>query len=124
MSVTGAANKITQEVTAWPNVTAASHRFGGTEYRLGRREIGHIHGDSFVDIPFPTAVRKELVETGQAEPHHVLPDSGWITFYIRTPDDVAHAVALLRRSFEIAQAQQMRRQPQRPQRPETTNVHE
>lgn len=124
MPVTGAANRVTQEVMTWPNVTAAPHRFGGTEYRLGRRELGHIHGDSFVDIPFPTPVRNELVAAGQAEPHHVLPDSGWITFYLHTPADVEHAIALLRRSFEIAQAQQARRQTQRNQHPEATNVHE
>ncbi len=29
----------------WPGVTAHPHRFGGMEYRLGKRELGHIHGD-------------------------------------------------------------------------------
>lgn len=127
MPITGAASRITQEVVTWPNVTASPHRFGGTEYRLGRREIGHIHGDSFVDIPFPTPVRDELVAAGQAEPHHVLPGSGWITFYLRTPDDVGQAIALLRRSFEIAQAQQARRHSQRAPdqaHPETADVHD
>ena len=39
---------------------------------LGKRELGHIHGDRLVDIPFPKPIRDELVNTGQAEPHHIL----------------------------------------------------
>jgi hypothetical protein len=109
MSVHGAAAAIKQAVLAWPGVTASPHRFGGTEFQLGSREIGHIHGDTLVDIPFPTSVRNELVSVGAAEPHHVLPDSGWISFYIRQPKQVAAAIILLRRSYELAMRQQQAR---------------
>ena len=54
MSVKEAAAQINATVMQWPGVTAHPHRFGGTEYRLGKRELGHIHGDHLVDIPFPT----------------------------------------------------------------------
>jgi hypothetical protein len=102
MSVRGARQTITQTLTSWPGVSAHPHRFGGTEYRLGeRREIGHIHGDQLVDIPFPTKVRAELVAAGRAEPHHVLPESGWISFYLREPGDVERAIELLRLSYSI-----------------------
>jgi hypothetical protein len=86
-------------------VTAHPHRFGGTEYRLGRREIGHIHGDYLVDIPFPKKVRDEIVAAGRAEPHHILPESGWISFYLREPADVERAISLFRQSFELAMKQ-------------------
>lgn len=109
MPVAGANAQITAEVLSWPQTSAAPHRFGGVEYRLGTREIGHIHGDNWVDIPFPTAVRHALIAAGQAEAHHLLRDSGWITFYLRQPADIAHAVALLRRSYDIAQSQLARR---------------
>ena len=111
MSIAGAQKQITETLTAWGNVTVAPHRFGGVEYQLGTREIGHIHGDTLVDIPFPTAVRDELVATGQALPHHILPDSGWISFYIRKPEDVKQAIILLERSYRLAQAQAARRRP-------------
>ena len=84
------------------------HRFGGTEFRVGRREVGHVHGDSLVDIPFPLHVRDELVESGAAEPHHILPKSGWVSIYLRNPGDVHRAVKLLSRSYEIALASQTR----------------
>ncbi len=101
MSVKGAGQQIKAAVSAWEGITFHSHRFGGVEYRLGSREIGHVHGDGLVDIPFPTRVRNELVATGQAVPHHVLPESGWISFYIRNPEDVAKAIALLRKSYDL-----------------------
>ncbi|HET9376633.1 MAG TPA: luciferase family protein [Chthoniobacterales bacterium] len=89
---------------SWLGVTAQPHRFGGTEYRFGKREIGHIHGDHLVDIPFPKNVRNEVVAAGIAEPHHILPNSGWISFYIKRADQVESAIALLRRSYDLATA--------------------
>lgn len=102
MSVQGAGQSIKATVAAWEGVTAHPHRFGGTEYRLGSREIGHVHGDGLVDIPFPTRVRDELVSAGQAVPHHVLPKSGWVSVYIREPGDIERAIALLRLSYDLA----------------------
>jgi hypothetical protein len=105
MAVRGAAQKIQAEVSSWPHVEAHPHRFGGTEYRIGRRELGHLHGDHLVDIPFPKKVRDEVVAAGLAEPHHVLPDSGWVSLYLREAADVDRAVELFRRSFELAMKQ-------------------
>jgi hypothetical protein len=102
MAVPGAANQIHAAVTEWPGVESHPHRFGGTEYRLGRREIGHIHGDSLVDIPFPKRVRDEVVAEGRAAPHHVLPESGWVSCYLAAPADVSRAIDLLRLSFDLA----------------------
>lgn len=61
-----------------------------------------MHGDSLVDIPFPRTVRNELVAGGRAEPHHILPDSGWVSVYLKQAPDVNRAIDLLRLSFEIA----------------------
>jgi hypothetical protein len=105
MSVNGARNAIENAVLSWAQVEAHAHRFGGQEYRIGKREIGHIHGDALVDIPFPTAVRDEVIASGRAQPHHILPDSGWISFYLRQPADIAEAIALLRMSYDIAAKQ-------------------
>ena len=108
MSVPGASKSIQEALTQWLGVTAHPHRFGGTEYRLGEREIGHIHGDFLVDIPFPTKVRNALVVAGRAEPHHILPESGWISFYLREPGDVEKAITLFHDSYEIALKQKSR----------------
>lgn len=105
MSVRGAQESITKAVTAWAGVTVQPHRFGGVEYVIGKREIGHIHGDHLVDIPFPKKVRDEIVASGRAQPHHILPETGWVSFYLRQEDDVERAITLLHESYQIAQKQ-------------------
>ena len=105
MSVLNAQASITQMLISWEGVSTAPHRFGGVEYRLGTRELGHIHGDHLIDIPFPKKVRDEIVSSGLAEPHHILPETGWVSFYLRENEDVQKGIALLRRSYEIATRQ-------------------
>jgi Family of unknown function (DUF5519) len=102
MSVRGAQETITKAVTEWEGVTVQPHRFGGVEYVIGKREIGHIHGDHLVDVPFPTKVRDEIVAAGRAQVHHILPESGWVSFYLRQPEDVKLAIDLLAQSYQIA----------------------
>src|SRR5512134_134503 len=102
MPVRGALKQITDTLLAWEGIESHPHRFGGVEYVIGRREIGHIHGDSLVDIPFPKKVRDEIVAAGRAQPHHILPETGWVSFYIRQEHDVENAITLLRESYEIA----------------------
>ena len=102
MAVSGAKERIDATLQGWSGITSQPHRFGGTEYRLDRREIVNIHGDSLVDIPFPKNVRNELVAAGRAEPHHILPESGWVSIYLKQAPDVDRAIELLRLSFDIA----------------------
>jgi luciferase-like monooxygenase len=102
MAVRDAKKRICEVVGSWNGVTMAPHRFGGTQFRLGNREIGHIHGDSLVDIPFPKAMRDQFVKDGDAEPHHIFPQSGWVSLFLRTESDVERAIRLLRASFELA----------------------
>jgi hypothetical protein len=108
MAVSDAQKTITQTLTSWEGVSTAAHRFGGVEYRLGTRELGHIHGDQLVDIPFPKKVRDEIVKAGLAEPHHILPQTGWVSFYLREESDVQKVIGLLHRSYEIALKQKQR----------------
>ena len=96
----GAADRIREEVSGWPNVTASPHRFGGVEFKAGNREIGHLHGGHLVDLPFPKAIHDELVAAGRVHVHHVLPDSGWVSFPIKADADVEYAIELLRLNYE------------------------
>jgi predicted DNA-binding protein (MmcQ/YjbR family) len=102
MSVRGASKQIIDTLITWNGMETHPHRFGGTEFRMGRREIGHIHGDYLVDIPFPKKIRDEIVAAKKADPHHILPETGWISFYLREEGDIAKAIDLLKRSYEIA----------------------
>jgi Family of unknown function (DUF5519) len=52
---------IKKELLTWPYVTAEPHRFGGIEFRINKREMGHIHGDHLADLPYPMQIRNELL---------------------------------------------------------------
>src|ERR1700727_911889 len=103
MNPNSTGEQIASVVESWPGVEAASHRFGGIEFRLGRRELGHLHGDRIADLPFPRRVRDELIADGRARPHHVLPDSGWITVSISRPAQVERTIELFALAYERAE---------------------
>ena len=91
--------ELKEEVSAWPQISVRAHRFGGTEFRLGSAEVGHVHTGGIVDIPFPRPVRDLLLAEGLAEEHRWVPNSGWITFNVRRDEDLKHALWLLRLSY-------------------------
>lgn len=91
---------IEREVLSWSGVTVEPHRFGGIEFRVDEREIGHLHGDYLADLPFSVRVRKELVAEGRAEPHHIYPKSGWVSYYIHSTAEVPAVVELFRKNYD------------------------
>src|SRR6185503_16836352 len=105
VGVPGAAEAIRAAVASWPDTRDTPHRFGGVEFLIGAREIGHLHGDRLLDVPFPRAIHDALIAEGRAERHHVMPDSGWISFWLREDRDIAEAIAILKRSYDVIQSQ-------------------
>jgi luciferase-like monooxygenase len=102
LSDPGAAKEaMIREIASWPGVSVRDHRFGGVEFKVGRRELGHLHG-TIADLPFPRQVRDELIAAGRARPHHVLPDSGWITVPMRTAPEMANVTDLFRQNYNRA----------------------
>jgi hypothetical protein len=99
-NVDGALRAIEDAVSSWNGVTSHAHRFGGVEFRFGKVELGHVHGDRLADLPFPTKLRDELVGAGRARPHHVLPSSGWVSRLIHDATDVEEVIALFRLNYD------------------------
>jgi Family of unknown function (DUF5519) len=100
---------IEREVASWEGVTVHPHRFGGIEFRLGKRELGHIHpgrpgSAGWADLPFTSRIREMLVETGRAEPHK-FGVRGWVS---RDLDD--EAIELFKLSYERARVAQNARE--------------
>ena len=102
MSQTATASRqITEEVTSWPGVTAGPGRRGEFAFRVGRREIGHLHGDHAAHFSFPKQVWAELSGQGRIVPHPVFPDSvGPAARRIETGDDVRDVIALMRLNYD------------------------
>ena len=99
-----AGEQIRREVLSWPGVSDAPHRFGGVAFHLGRRELGHRHGDHLADFAFPARLRDELVRTGRAQPHHVMPHMPCVSYHINDAQDLPGALALFRLAYERAVA--------------------
>jgi hypothetical protein len=90
---------IEREVGSWEGVSVHPHRFGGVEFRIGKRELGHLH-ETWADLPFTPRIREMLVQTGRAEPHR-FGVRGWVS---RELDD--EVVELFRLSYERARVAQ------------------
>jgi hypothetical protein len=94
---------ITLEVASWPGVTAGSGSRGEFSFKVGRREIGHIHGDRVAHFGFPKAVWQELYDAGRIDYHSVFPGKkGWAARRIEDSDDVYDVIALLRLNYDRA----------------------
>ncbi|MGH2986402.1 MAG: luciferase family protein [Solirubrobacterales bacterium] len=100
-----ASQRITDEVTSWPGVEAGPGDRGEFAFKLGRREIGHLHGDHALHIGFPKAVWNELHEQGRIDYHPVFPGKpGYAARRIETEDDVRDVIVLLRLNYDRAVA--------------------
>ena len=101
--------EIEREVKSWPGVTTGDTGRGGLQFSYGRVELGHLHGSSFADLPFPKKVRNELIAQGRASVHPPLPDSGWVRRRMDGPDDAEAVIELFRMNYDRAKARHERR---------------
>src|SRR5712691_8368717 len=91
--------RLEETVASWPRISVHAHRFGGREFRFANAEVGHVHYRGIVDIPFPRSIRDALLTEGLAEEHRWVPNSGWITFQVRSEADLKQALWLMRLSY-------------------------
>jgi hypothetical protein len=96
-----ASEQITEEVTSWPGVEAGPGRRGEFAFKVGRKEIGHLHGDHAAHFGFPKDVWAQLMEQGRVTYHPVFPDRpGPAARRIETEADVRDVIALMRLNYD------------------------
>jgi Family of unknown function (DUF5519) len=96
-----ASQVITAEVTSWPGVEAGPGSRGEFAFTVGRRQIGHLHGDRAAHFSFPKRVWAELFEQGRIVHHPVFPGKeGPAARRIDDEDDVRDVIALLRLNYD------------------------
>jgi hypothetical protein len=101
--VRSAAERITAEVTSWPGVQAGPGRRGEFAFKLGPREIGHLHGNHAAHFSFPKQVWHELRAQGRVVPHPVFPDAkGPAAREIEDEADVRDVIELMRMNYQRA----------------------
>ncbi|MDQ6805936.1 MAG: DUF5519 family protein, partial [Actinomycetota bacterium] len=95
-----ASERITEEVTSWPGVEAGPGRRGEFSFKLGRREIGHLHGDHAAHFSFPKQMWTELFEQERIVHHPVFPGrQGPAARRINDEADVRDVIELLRMNY-------------------------
>jgi hypothetical protein len=96
-----ASEQITEEVTSWPGVTAGPGRRGEFAFKIGRREIGHLHGDRAAHFSFPKQIWAELMEEGRVTHHPVFPGKeGPAARQIEDEQDVRDVIELMRLNYD------------------------
>jgi hypothetical protein len=102
-AMTNASQAITDEVTSWPGVEAGPGRRGEFAFRVGRREIGHLHGDRTAHFSFPKQVWQDLYDQGRVVEHPVFPGRvGPAARPIHDDADVRDVIALMRLNYDRA----------------------
>ncbi len=98
-----ASERITREVTSWPGVQAGPGERGEFAFKVGRREIGHLHGDYVLHTGFPKNLWTRLHDEGRIDYHPVFPRTpGYAARSIETKDDVDDVIELLRLNYDRA----------------------
>jgi luciferase-like monooxygenase len=96
-----ASRQITEEVTSWPGVEAGPGARGEFSFRVGRRELGHLHGDRVAHFGFPKQVWAELFEQRRIDYHPVFPGRpGFGARRIDGQDDVRDVIELMRLNYD------------------------
>ena len=93
--------RITAEVASWPGVEAGHGKRGEYAFKVGRHEIGHLHGDRAAHFFFPRDVWRGLLDEGRIGPHPVFPDrQGPAARSISNDRDVTDVIALMRLNYD------------------------
>lgn len=93
--------RITDEVTSWPGVVAGPGRRGEFAFKIGPREIGHLHGDREAHFSFPKDVWEALIADGRIVEHPVFPGrKGPAARRIESEEDVRDVIELMRLGYD------------------------
>ena len=93
--------QITAEVTSWPGIEAGPGERGEFAFKVGRREIGHLHGDHVAHFGFPKDVWQELFDQRRIDYHPVFPGRpGFGARAIASEADVRDVIELLRLNYD------------------------
>jgi hypothetical protein len=61
-----------------------------------------LHGEHVAYLPFPIKTRNDLVNSGRVSPHHVLPKSGWVSYWInQDKEQQEHEVSAVVELFKM-----------------------
>src|SRR5260370_36557873 len=62
--------------------------------------MGHVYGNRLPALPQARKLNDEVIAAGGAEPHHVLPATGWVSCWMAGPDDADGVIDLFRIQYD------------------------
>ena len=67
---------------------------------VGPTMFMHIHGHGHCDIRLPKAVQEQVLAEGKARPHRWAPGAGYVTFIVKSEQDLEPAMELIQLSHD------------------------
>lgn len=95
-------DELEENAIRMPDTTVGIHKYGGTQFNYRGREFAHIHSNGLLDILLNKDLKRSLITEGKIKDHHVFKNSGWISFYIHSKEDVSYASYLLNKAYDRA----------------------
>jgi hypothetical protein len=96
-----ASEQIIETAGSWPGVAVGAGRRGELAFKVGRREVGHLHGDHAAHFSFPKQQWQQLYEQGRIVEHPVFPGKvGPAARRIENEQDVRDVIELMRLNYE------------------------
>jgi hypothetical protein len=93
--------RITAEVGSWPGVVVDDGELGELAFKVGHRELGHLHGEHAAHFGFSKAIWQQLHAEGRIEGHPVFPGKlGPASRRVETDDDVRDVIELMRINYD------------------------
>lgn len=89
-------------VGSLPEASSGPHRFGGVEFRVEEFEFMHFHGQTHLDIRLSKEDQARVLASGQAERHLYAPQAGWVTFRIKSVEDIEKAKEIILLAYNHA----------------------
>lgn len=93
-------DEIASEILKWPGISTQTHKYGGLQFNYKGKELGHIHSNGLLDMPFCREIKSQLMAEHRVQDHHSFKDTGWVSFYMHTEDDATYGVSLLALAYE------------------------
>ena len=96
-----ASEQIIETVTSWPGVAAGPGRRGELAFKVGGREIGHLHGDHAAHFALGKELGTSLRERGMVVDHPVFPGKNAMAARrIDSQEDVDEVIELMRINYD------------------------
>jgi hypothetical protein len=92
-------DEIEAEVLKWQGTSISMHRYGGVQFNCMGKEMGHLHSNGLLDVLYSQKIKAKLLTDARIEHHHIFKNSGWISFYLKSFDDMKYAQRLLMISY-------------------------